>query len=701
MHAYTLTLDLKHDMDWNGSIEGSGSIMLQGDHTWSWLGSEKSFTGTIQLQNKTNFVLRTRLHPETKLDLQNAENILTLHHDQSIQTLTGRGVIACNQHTLTVTGPSSFYGFVQNGTLLIQNTTLNLLTSYEDSCIGHIHVQSNAALNVQTFHRDEALTLDKTAHVTVARTTQLQSIDGSGRMTLNAPLTLHDNQSKTWKGTFEGISPITFGSLISDSIASFTLDGDHSNTFSGELNIYHSILNLHANARFAKETSITLNQGTLTLAHANNFLGEIKIQNDAQIISSNSITLSTPIFLYTHAKLNWNPQSGTLTLNRPISGQGTLIKQGAGTLVYEESGSFYQGQLDVQDGTLELHHAFPKLSTLTVQSHLRMMDNLTCTALKGTGTITLEKAITLTLSEDQTIQTDLQNGTFQVQGPHTATLAQSMHLNRLKVAEKTRVQTLEHVILSDSPELEIDGELHLASAQSVQSIQNNGTLEWNESLACIGRACQSIIQGTMRGPRFILKEGSVHFKTVPDIHELIIQKGILQSSDTLQKVIQTLLEPEGILQGFGTIGDLTWKGLLIPYGETGNPTTPYGQLQIQNLTLNEHPQLWISLESRISSQLTLDAPVRSLQPIEIILDLRSRHDLSYQTFTLMQLSDSTPVTLPQLSRQYGLSSVLPEETFRIEQMNHKILLRVKELPLSQVVANPYPLPQIHDPMIHN
>ena len=366
---------------------GAGTLILTADNTYTGLTTISS--GALQIGNNTTTgSIVGNILDQASLIFNRSDNIA---YDGAI---SGNGTITkIGAGTLTLTGDSTFTGLTTITTGTLQ--------------IGNAGISGNLAGNILN---NAALIFNRSNDITYAGV-----ISGNGTVTKlgDQTLTLTGNNTYTGPTTVSaGILQIgnggTTGSIAANIVdnASLVFNRSDSITYAGVISGTGSMTKLGA--------------GTLTLAVANTFTGGTTVAAGALQIGSGGTTgsITGPILDDSALILN---RSNNVTFAAPISGDGTLTKLGAGTLILTGNNTF-TGLTTISAGTLQVGNGgttgsivgniLDNASLVYNRSDTRAYDSV----ISGNGTFTKLGAGTLILTGDNTFTglTTISTGTLQI-----------------------------------------------------------------------------------------------------------------------------------------------------------------------------------------------------------------------------------------------------------------------------------------------
>lgn len=345
------------DTGWNGRTltkSGDGTLILTEDNTYT--GGTTILAGTLQVGNGLAL-------GSIAGDITNSGELVFNRSG----SLTYSDIISGNG-TMVKTGP---------GTLILTGQNNYIGATRIDA--GTLRVGAENSLPISTavtLADTEGAVLDLNAsHQTIASLSGGGSLGGNVILG-NATLTVGDNNDTTYSGIISGA-----GSLTKQSNGTLTLTG--ANIYTGGTMVTAGTLQVgnggtsgsltghitnNASLRFNRSDSVIYNGeisgtgsmtklggGTLILTGNNIYSGGTTITAGALQIGAGATTGSITGDIANDTTLVFN-RAGIVSYNGAISGTGSVIKQGSGTLVLSGTSS-YSGGTTINDGVLQVEVA--------------------------------------------------------------------------------------------------------------------------------------------------------------------------------------------------------------------------------------------------------------------------------------------------------------------------------------------------------
>jgi autotransporter-associated beta strand protein len=292
-----------------------------------------------------------------------------------------------------------------NGTLVLGGA--NTYTGPTNLTAGSLQLGANNSLPSTS-----ALTVASGATFDVnGKTDTIGSLAGAGTVTLGAgALTAGaDNTSTTFSGVLSGT-----GTLTKSGTGTLTLSGSSANTSSGTTTVAAGTLQLGktgaVNAVGGNAVTIGDGVGAAGSAHLTLLAYQqipdtaaVTINSDGRFLLNNfSEKIDTVsglglIDLSTSGFLTVGTHNGSSTFGGTISGTGTLIKEGSGSLTFTSAINF-GGQLTLAGGTLALNATTLTVGTLRITGNSILdFGNSTASVLNAT-TFVIDAGVTLTIT---------------------------------------------------------------------------------------------------------------------------------------------------------------------------------------------------------------------------------------------------------------------------------------------------------------
>ncbi len=346
-----------HDSTFTGKIEDStagipGSLIVKnsGNGGSVKLTNTNGYTGTTEVDENTTLALAGNgsIDKSKKLVIDGTLDVTQATPVVNITSLEGKGDVALGNNTLSITDANdAFEGTIGGqGDVAINGGTQVL--SGTNTYAGGTSVSNNAVLQVSSDENlgDAAgkLTLDDgTLH-----TTGDVNSDRDVVLAGNGTFTTDTNTTLTNSGDVSGT-----GGLIKNGEGGLALTGTVSH--SGGTTVNEGELTLSGQNTYTGGT--TLNGGVLNVSSDGN-LGDAAgglTFNGGTLQASSSMTTGRSMVLDSVGALR-SAEGSTLTVTGPISGAGSLVADGQGTLVLGAANTHAGGTL-ISGGTVVLAHA--------------------------------------------------------------------------------------------------------------------------------------------------------------------------------------------------------------------------------------------------------------------------------------------------------------------------------------------------------
>ncbi|MGN7612430.1 autotransporter-associated beta strand repeat-containing protein [Magnetococcales bacterium HHB-1] len=294
---------------------GAGTLTLSGSNTYS--GATTISAGTVIATGDSAI-------PDTSVVTVSSGATLTISGNETVDSITDSGSVSIdNGKTLAISSANgeTFSGVISgSGGLALYDGTLTLAgtNTYEGGTTlsgGTLITSSGDALyDSGSVGIVQGATLQLGAAEAIG---DLSSITGvSGVSTIDNggyTLTLNQSTDTTFSGAITGA-----GGLTKQSTGTFTLAG--SNDYSGLTTVFSGNLTLSGSTAIADAGSITVASGATLLVSTSETIGSLSGDTSgALIIDGAGVALTTG-------------DANNATFSGDISGSGTLVKQGTGTL---------------------------------------------------------------------------------------------------------------------------------------------------------------------------------------------------------------------------------------------------------------------------------------------------------------------------------------------------------------------------------
>jgi autotransporter-associated beta strand protein len=371
----TLAINQANSGTLNGNISGIGNLVKSGTGTVTLNGTNNYTGGTTvsggTLQGTTNSI-QGNIANNANVEFNQANN------GTYAGTMTGSGALIKNgTGTVTITGPNTYSGgtTVSGGTL--QGTTTSLQ--------GNIANNSNVEFN-QTTNGTYAGTMSGSGSLVK---------NGTGNVTLSGPNS-YTGGTTVNSGTLTGTTTSIQGNVLNNGIVQFNqaTNGTYAGTISGNGAVIKS------------------GAGTVTLNGNNLYTGGTAI--NAGTLQGTTDSLQGNV--NNNGVLEFN-QAGNGTFNGNISGAGSVLKNGAGTVVLNGTNA-HQGGTTVNAGTLQ-GNTNSLQGNIANNANLRIDQSFDGTfngTISGNGTLIKAGtgAVSLNTPQSYSGSTTVENGTLAV-----------------------------------------------------------------------------------------------------------------------------------------------------------------------------------------------------------------------------------------------------------------------------------------------
>ncbi len=301
--------------------DGTGVLVLGGLNTTDFQGVLNAKAGTLELVG-ANQVTTLNSDSGAIIRLSGSGSSLTIHDGLLNGNMTGAGNVT-TKGNVTLNGNNTFAGTlsIDNGSMVVLGN-VNALTSSVN-----VSIQSGGTLDLNG-NSVNAGSFNAATGSTVA-------------LSNNAQLTANSASNSSFDGTLTGT-----GSLVKDGSGTLVLTAN--NTYSGGTTIKGGTLEVSASANLGSNSTVTIqNGGVLSLTTGYGASGHnLNLAGGQGVIKA---------------------ASGVSASFADLSGTGTLIKDGAGTLNLTGNVGSFTGAITINDG---------KLSSA---------NSLTVTGLNGSG----------------------------------------------------------------------------------------------------------------------------------------------------------------------------------------------------------------------------------------------------------------------------------------------------------------------------
>ncbi|RYG22240.1 hypothetical protein EON82_17495, partial [bacterium] len=372
------------DTTYAGLIQGTGSLIVSGTGTTTLTGTNTYTGGTVVNGGR--------------LVEQNPHGTYTANADLEFRNASNL------TYANAITGAGSF---TKSGNGVLTLTGINRYVGTTTAAAGILRIGTNYAISDQS-----ALTVNSGATFDVnGKSLTLKSLSGTGSLTLGAStgnLYVNNLSGTSFDGVISGE-----GRFVKSGVGTLILTGQNTNTggtsvFDGRLLVYRPFGNYAVSSTLEARTAtaqtyagvisgegsfVKSGAGTLTLTGTNTYTGGTTV-NAGTLIDQNPH--GPGYFVNELAGLELQ-NAGNQTYAGVISGLGTLVKSGAGTMTLTEANS-YSGGTTVSAGRLIDQNPHGSYVTNAALEFANAGSLTHASPIAGTGSFTKSGAGTLTLS---------------------------------------------------------------------------------------------------------------------------------------------------------------------------------------------------------------------------------------------------------------------------------------------------------------
>jgi autotransporter-associated beta strand protein len=484
---------------------GSGNLVLSGVNTYT--GNTTVSSGMIQISNAsalgstgngTTVASGATLALSGNITLQ-GENITIsgsgVGGNGALRNLAGSNTVNTTAVTITLAADAAIGS--DEGTLTLERSSGNFITTSNNSNLtlvgaGNFTIRNNIALG------SGGLTMNGTGSLNLGSAssssyTGLTTIN-SGTFALANSDRINDSSSVVVNG---GVFSLT---TRNETVSGVTLAGGNITSTTGiltslsDFNLQNGTVSAIMNGTVAVNKTTA---GVIVFSGANTYTGSTIISAGTLQIGSGSTTgsLSTSSSIVNNATLSFN-RSSTITqgtdLNSVISGTGSVIQAGAGTLVLSGANT-YSGNTTISAGTLNLSNSLALQNSAldTSGAGVLTLSGVTAPTLGGLrGNKTLSSVITTDYGNLTGITLNPGTGISNSYSGVIADGAAGMALTKTGAGTQvlSGANTYTGSTTISAGTLQIGSGSTAGSLSTSSSIVNNGTLIFNRS--------NTITQGT-------------------------------------------------------------------------------------------------------------------------------------------------------------------------------------------------------------
>lgn len=333
--------------------------------------------------------------------------------------------------TLTLSGANSYNGAttISTGVINIQNATaLGTTTAGTTVATGAaLEIQNNISVGAETLNlsgtgiggngafRNISGTNSFAGTVTLATASEIQSDTGTltlsgGVNSTNLGLTL-DGAGNT---TLSGVVALGSAGITKNGTGTLTLSGASSNTFTGALTVNDGTVQLGktGSVNATSGNIVTIGDGVGAASSANLTLQSYQQLPDTAAVTINSdgrfalnnfsekidtIAGTGLIDLSTSGFLTVGTNNGSSSFSGSITGSGTLIKEGSGTLTFNSAINF-TGELTLSGGTVALNATTVTVGTLHITGNTILDFGNSTASIFNATTFVIDAGVTLTIN---------------------------------------------------------------------------------------------------------------------------------------------------------------------------------------------------------------------------------------------------------------------------------------------------------------
>ena len=342
-NAGNLVFNRSDDNAYGGVISGTGSLDKEGAGTLTLTG-ENSYSGATTINDGALVMgVANAIAHSSGVTINSGGTLALNDFDQTINGLAGTGTVTLGSATLLANNDSgndtTFSGVISGEGGLVKEGAGTLTLAGENTYTGATAINDGALVMgvANAIANSSGVTINSDGTLALNDFDQtINGLAGDGAVTLGSATLLANNDSgddTTFSGGISGT-----GSLVKEGAGTLTLAGE--NSYSGTTTINDGELVMGAPNAIAHSSGVTINAGgTLAL---NDF-----DQTISGLAGDGAVTLGSATLLAN------NDSGNDTTFSGVISGEGGLVKEGAGTLTLAGENS-YSGTTTINDGTLQI-----------------------------------------------------------------------------------------------------------------------------------------------------------------------------------------------------------------------------------------------------------------------------------------------------------------------------------------------------------
>lgn len=300
----------------------SGTLTLAGTNDATFSGGISVSTGTLSIAS----------------DSQLSSGALTLGGGTLLitgATTIDNSIAVTGNSTISTTANATLSGVISGTSALTKTGASTLTLSGTNTHSGDISVSAGGLTlsGGSAVGNGSAVTLSSGTTLTIATAETIGALAGSGSVVLNAGLTAGNANSTTFSGVLSGA-----GGLTKAGSGTLTLTGN--NTFTGATSVSAGTLTLNrVGGALNDNSAVTVASGATLTVSASETIGSLA---GAGTVALGAQTLTVGV------------DGTSTTFSGAITGSGTLVQDGSGTLTLSGSNSGQSWGTNVLDGTLSI-----------------------------------------------------------------------------------------------------------------------------------------------------------------------------------------------------------------------------------------------------------------------------------------------------------------------------------------------------------